>query len=108
MTWLVEQDVLDWLGLDQSGPVLAAAVATAEAALPTWRLASGPDDWTVVKQTHPHVYNAGVQYAALVYQETATPEGFAGFDTAGGVLLPSNAKVVSIRQQARAHAPGVG
>lgn len=108
MTWIVEQDVLDWLGLDQSGPVLAASIATAEGLVPTWSIASGPTDWTLCKATHPHVYNAAVQFAALIYQETATPEGFAGFDEAGGVVLPSNAKIVSIRHQARANSPRVG
>ena len=108
MTWIEEADVLAWLGLDSSGPVLAASIATAEGLVPKWRLQSGPVDWATAKQTHPHVYNAAVQFAALVYQETATPEGFAGFDSTGGVLLPSNAKIVSIRHQARANAPGVG
>ena len=106
--WIDEDDVLAWLGLDQSGPVLAASVATAEGLIPTWRIPDRPFDWTLAKQSHPHIYNAAVQYAALVYQETATPEGFAGFDATGGVLLPSNAKIISIRHQARANAPGVG
>lgn len=100
--------MLAWLGLDESGPVLAASIATAESLVPTWRLQSGPTDWSIVKQTHPHVYNAAVQYAALVYQSNVTPEGFAGFDEAGGIVIPSNSKVVQIRHQARANAPGVG
>lgn len=108
MSWIEEADVLAWLGLDQSGPVLAASIATAEGLIPTWSLADRPTDWSVAKQTHPHVYNAAVQFAALTYQETATPEGFAGFDAAGGVVIPSNAKIVSIRHQARANAPKVG
>ena len=108
MTWIEEADVLAWLGLDQSGPVLAASIATAEGLIPTWRLASRPLDWAAAKQTHPHVYNAAVQFASLIYQENSTPEGFAGFEDAGGVLLPSNAKIVSIRHQARANSPGVG
>ena len=108
MTWLDEADVLAWLGLDSTGPVLSASVATAESLIPTWRLADRPTDWATVKQDYPHIYNAAVQYAALVYQETATPEGFAGFDSTGGVILPSNAKIVSIRHQARANAPGMG
>lgn len=108
MSWIEEADVLAWLGLDQSGPVLDASIATAESLIPLWRIQSGPTDWSFCKQTHPHVYNAAVQFAALTYQETATPEGFAGFEATGGVILPSNAKIVSIRHQARAHAPGVG
>lgn len=108
MTWIEEADVLAWLGLDQTGPVLSASIATAEGLVPTWRLADRPVDWSQAKQTHPHVYNAAVQFAALTYQETATPEGFAGFDAGGGVVLPSNAKIVSIRHQARANAPAVG
>lgn len=108
MTWLEEADVLAWLGLDQPGPVLSASVQAAESLVPTWRIASGPVDWSTVKATHPHVYNAAVRLAALTYQQTATPEGFAGFEEAGGVILPANSQMVSIRHMARANAPGVG
>lgn len=108
MIWLDEADVLAWLGLDQTGPVLSASVQAAESLVPTWRIASGPTDWTAAKQTHPHVYNAAVRLAALTYQQTATPEGFAGFDETGGVLLPATSQMVSIRHMARANAPGVG
>lgn len=108
MGWLVAQDVLDALGLDQSGPVLDTCVPASEAAVESWRLADTPPLWDDCKTSHPHVYLAAVQYAALMYQENVTPEGFAGFDEAGGVLLPAHSKVVSIRQLARAHAPGVG
>lgn len=107
-TWLDEQDVLAWLGLDSSGPVLAASIATAEGLVPKWRLQSGPVDWATAKQTHPHVYNAAVRLAALIYQQTATPEGFAGFESAGGVILPDVSQMVSIRHTARANAPGLG
>lgn len=106
MTWLATQDVLDWLGLDQSGPVMDACVAATEAHIPTWR--DDIPDWGIVHHAHPDVYLAAVQFAALTYQENVTPEGFAGFDDAGGVLLPSNAKVIQIRRLARANRPKVG
>lgn len=108
MSWIEEADALAWLGLDQSGPVLSASIAAAEALVETWRIPNRPTDWSVVKATHPNVYNAAVRLACLTYQQTATPEGFAGFEDAGGVLLPANAQIVAIRHQARANAPAVG
>jgi len=106
--WLDTQAVLDWLGLDASGPVLDACVPAAEATVQGWRLADTPADWNLARTTHPHVYLAAVQYAALLYQSNVTPEGFAGFDEAGGIVNPPNAKIVQIRHLARALAPGVG
>lgn len=106
--WITTQDVLDWLSLDETGPVLDACIAVAESLVPTWRLASAPTDWATAKATHAHVYWAAVNLAALYYQSNVTPEGFAGFDDAGGLVQPAQSKIVQIRQMARANTPGVG
>lgn len=108
MSWLAEQDVLDWLGLDATGPVLSASVAASEALVETWSIPSPPPDWSLCQTSHPNVYNAAVRLAALTYQQTATPEGFAGFETTGGVLTPDYSQMVSLRLMARANAPKVG
>ena len=106
MSWIETQDVLDVLGLDQTGTVLDMCIAASEAQVPTWR-----DDihvWELVKDANPNVYLAGVQFAALIYQENVTPEGFAGFDEAGGLLFPPSSKQTAIRHLARANRPKVG
>lgn len=107
-TWLQESDVLAWLGLDQTGPVLNGCINAAEREVQGWRLADKPQDWSVVSQTHPHVYQAAVQLASLTYKQSTTVEGFSGFDSAGGIILPDNSQMVRIRHMARANAPGVG
>ena len=107
MTWIDTQDVLDALGLDVTGPNLDRAVVAAEAHVASWR--DDVTDWAVVKQTHPSLYEAGVQAAALLYQSHTTPEGFAGFNELGEPLIGADgAKWVQIRRLARAGRPKVG
>jgi hypothetical protein len=105
-TWIVEEDVLAELGLEAGDDVLTRRIAAAAATVQVWR--SDITDFSTVRVAHPNVYDAGVQLAALMYQEKVTPEGFAGFNEAGGLLNPSNAKMVSIRHLARANRPKVG
>lgn len=106
MSWLDTQDVLNHLSLDATGPNLDRLIPAAEATVQSWR--DDIVDWGVVKQTHPAVYEAGVQAAGLLYQSASTPEGFSGFDEAGGVIATDGAKWVQIRRLARAHRPKVG
>lgn len=107
MTWLATQDVLDALGLDQSGPNLDRALVAAQAHVSSWR--DDIQDWSVVKATHPAVYEAAVQAAALLYQSHVTPEGFSGFSEVGEPLIGAEgSKWVQIRRLARANRPKVG
>lgn len=106
MSWVAEGDALLVLGLDSGGPVLSLCLSAAEGQVQSWR--DDITDWEQVGTTHPHVYLAGVQLAALYYQSNVTPEGFAGFDVAGGVVDPPQSKIVQIRHMARANRPKVG
>lgn len=106
MTWLTTQDVLNHLGLDATGPNLDRLIPVAESTVQSWR--DDIQDWAVVQATHPHVYEAAVQAAGLLYQSASTPEGFAGFSEADGIIATDGAKWVQIRKLARAHRPKVG
>lgn len=107
--WIVEADVLSDLGLAASDDRVPRCIAAAEQQVQDWR--EDVVDWTGptgVVLNYPDVYQAGVRLACLLYQQAATPEGWAGFDDGGGILLPENAQMVSIRRLARAHRPRVG
>lgn len=109
--WIDEQDVLEDLGLAETDERIPRCIAAAEQTVQEWR--EDIVDWQGgagqgVQFWYPNVYQAGVRLACLLYQQAATPEGFAGFDDGGGILLPENAQMVSIRRLARAHRPKVG
>lgn len=110
--WLDFIDVRQWLGLYEYDPmqenVLQMSINAAESSVSSWRLADTPDDWSVCKQTHPHVYAAACRLAGLTYQQNVTPEGFAGFEDSGGIVFPNSSLMVNIRHQARANSPAVG
>jgi hypothetical protein len=106
--WLAESDVLADLSLPAADNRLPRCIAAAEETVSTWRAELA--DWPEAAARHPAVYQAGVQLAALLWESNVTPEGFAGFSEAGGVVLPGvdMNKWHQIRRLARAGLPRVG
>lgn len=104
--WVAADDVLAELGLDAVDDRLPRCIAAAEAQVCGWR--EDITVWVEVPTSAPDVYQAGVRLAALLWQQAATPEGFSGFDQAGGVITPEHSQMLAIRRLARAARPKVG
>lgn len=107
-SWLAVDDVLAELGLDVADSRVQLATDAAETQVAGWRPDIG--DWNTVDEVAPNVYLGAVQYAALLVQSRNTPDGFAGFDMAGGIVASSadQSKLAMIRRLVRAGKPGVG
>ncbi len=65
--------------------------------------------WLDAAQCPPDVYRGAVLYAALLNQSRNTPDGFAGFDDAGGIIgLGDSNRMTMVYRLVGARRPKVG
>jgi hypothetical protein len=102
--WLDARDVSTQLGMADPDHVVTASTEAAEAQVAAWREDLDLDVWCP-----PDVYRGAVLYAALLVQSRNTPDGFAGFDDAGGVIgLGDSNRMTMVYRLVGARRPKVG
>lgn len=112
--WLDVEDVGAHLGVPvpTSDVQLVAATAAAQSWVELHRsdlpwAATPPPLGTALEG--PHVYQGAVLFAALNYQARNSPEGFAGFDDAGGLVgVGDSAAMSRVYRLLRGRRPAVG
>ena len=102
--WLKPQDVADQLGMTAPDTLVTASTGAAEAQVDIWRADLNLDSWCP-----PDVYRGAVLYAALLTQSRNTPDGFAGFDDAGGMVgIGDSNRMTMVYRLVGARRPKVG
>lgn len=108
--WLDPVDVSAYLGIPAPDQLVVDATEAAE----SWvELHRSDLDWSTptlgTTPEGPHVYSGSVMFAALNYQARNSPEGFAGFDDAGGVIgIGDSAAMSRVYRLIRGRRPKVG
>ena len=82
-TWASDQDVLDWLGIDQAFVTVATNAANAFAY--RRRRESGYFD-SLTTVPGPDVLLGTIMYGATLYRERGSVDSFASFDQMGGAV----------------------
>lgn len=109
--WLRADDVAAYMGLPTPDPLLDRMVLAAQSQVELWR---SDLDWTLATTPAtvpegPHIYEGAVMYAALLYQSRNSPDGFPGFDEAGGfIALGDSSGMSRVYRLLRARMPRVG
>lgn len=92
VTWIDDDDVLQWLGLDPANANDVAFVSTCTKAANAWgwrkRRAAGYDD-TMTTPPSDDVKLGTIMYAAVQYRSRGAVDTFASFDNFGGVTAPT-------------------
>jgi hypothetical protein len=102
--WLDARDVASHLGMASPDAQVTSSAEAAEAQVETWR-----EDLALDGYCPPDVYKGAVLYAALLVQSRNTPDGFAGFDDAGGMIgVGDQARITMIYRLVGARRPKVG
>jgi hypothetical protein len=85
-------------------PLVEASSEAAETQVEAWR-----EDLNLNASCPPDVYRGAVLYAALLTQSRNTPDGFAGFDDAGGIIgLGDSNRMTMVYRLVGARRPKVG
>jgi hypothetical protein len=102
--WLDARDVASQLGMPAPDPIVNASTEAAEAQVELWR-----EDLELDGFCPPDVYRGAVLYAALLTQSRNTPDGFAGFDDAGGIIgIGDSNRMTMVYRLVGARRPKVG
>jgi hypothetical protein len=102
--WLDARDVATQLGMPTPDALVTSSTEAAEAQVETWR-----EDLELDGYCPPDVYRGAVLYAALLVQSRNTPDGFAGFDDAGGMIgIGDQARITMVYRLVGARRPKVG
>jgi len=115
--------VAAWLDVDDVGAHLGVPVPSSDALLVA--ATDAAESWVELHRSDlpwqstppplgtalegPHVYQGAVLFAALQYQSRNSPEGFAGFDDAGGIIGVGDSSAMSrVYRMLRGRRPRVG
>jgi hypothetical protein len=102
--WLDARDVATQLGMPSPDSLVTSSTEAAEAQVETWR-----EDLALDGYCPPDVYRGAVLYAALLVQSRNTPDGFAGFDDAGGLIgVGDQGRMTMVYRLVGARRPKVG
>ena len=102
--WLDAKDVSNQLGMAAPDALVDASTEAAESQVETWR-----EDLALDSFCPPDVYRGAVLYAGLLTQSRNTPDGFAGFDDAGGIIgLGDSNRMTMVYRLVGARRPKVG
>jgi hypothetical protein len=108
--WLSAADVAASLGTGEVTAEVERATDASMSQVERWRPELFPTATfpTRPDQIPPDVYLGALRYATLLHDSGNTPEGFAGFDQAGGILIPDSSKMTEVYRLVGARRPKVG
>lgn len=111
MAWLLADDVAAHLRLPAPDTLTETATTAAQSWVELHRsdLTWTPEPAPGTAPEGPHVYQGAVLFAALLYQAGASPEGFPGWDDAGGMVgVADSAGMSRVYRLLRGRRPAVG